>query len=127
MLQGTRQETSYVLARDSEIDEATAYLSTHDKHRDVAIDRYMLKTLFDDLSKQRLPSSKLALLAATVTRDHIAPKDKGNVRIVEAYTSGIMKIMSIRSAIRRERNNRATTVNPATAHPVRKNGQYILL
>lgn len=121
------QDKSYALAKDSELDGALAYLSTHDQHKSVSVDRFMLQTIFNAVSQQREPKSKLALLTATVTRKHIAAKDKGNVRIVEAYISGVMKMFSIRSVYAKQRQSTPTTVSPATGHPVEKNGQFVLL
>lgn len=127
MEQREPQGQSYVLARDDELDTALAYLKDHEQHGSVQVDKNMLRTLFNAASKKREPGSKLALLAATSVRDHIAPKDKGNVRIVEAYTSGIMKVFSVRAVRAKARRSAPTTVSPATVHPVGKYGQLVLL
>ncbi len=127
MAQKAPHEQSYGLAKESELDVALRYLSEHEQHTAVRVDRQMLRTMFNAVSQQREAGSKLALLTATVIRTHIPPKDKGNVRLVEAYTSGIMKMFSIRSVLARQRRTAPTTVQPATVHPVTKHGQLVLL
>jgi|GEM_PF-4081011 len=127
MIKETPREQSFVLAKESELDEALTYLSTHAQHKSIQVDRQMLRVVFNAVNAERLPGSKLKLLSATVVRKYVPAKHKGNVRIIEAYTSGIMKMFSVRSVFARNRRSPPTTINPATVHPEGKHGQYLLL
>lgn len=121
------RDASYGFAKETELDEALKYLAEHKEHKRTTVDRQMLRTVFNAVTKKRERGSKLALLSATVIRDHVPARDKGNVRIIEAYTSGVMKMFSVRSVNARKRNSAPSTVSPATVHPEGKYGQLILL
>lgn len=127
MAQAATRSKTFAPAKEHELDQALAYLKEHEQHRHASVDRHMLKTMFNATNQEREPKSKLPLLTATVIRKHIAARDKGNVRLIEAYTSGVMKMFSIRSTFARRHHTRPTTAQPANEHPVEKNGQLVLL
>jgi hypothetical protein len=127
----TQQKVSYPLVTEDELDQALAYVREHKEYKAVTLDRNMLRTLFNKMTKQRKRGSKLALLAATVVRDHIPPRFKGAVRVIEAYTGAIMKIMSIRRVHQLQRAQTVETKPAPTpqdeTYPMREDGQYVML
>jgi len=100
------------------------------------LDHDMLKVLVNTVMRRRGPKTILPFLAATVVRETIPNSNKLEAPKIEAYKSGIMKIMSTRR-VRQQKKDAAkrkagipTPARPkAVDHPEgpKRKGQLLLL
>lgn len=126
-------EIAYKPVTEEEIKIGIAYAKAEHK-RD--LDEDMLKILVNTTLSRREPESILPKLAATVIREAIPLKNKDEAPKIEAYKSAVMKILSVRSTLKRQSNARkrkAGLLVPfkanATKHPEdpKHKGQLLLL
>ena len=127
------QPLSYAPVTDVELAVGIEYAK---KEHLKDLDRDMLKVLVNTVMKRRNPKTILPFLAATVVRETIPNSNKLEAPKIEAYKSGIMKIMSTRRVRQQKKDavkRKAGIPTPARAkavdHPEdpRRKGQLLLL